>query len=150
MADYRKGDWEWQACCKRSEDDGKLRFEDKAVLRQRLGRKRSSQATAAKDISVRLIPLAALDWDGKTQRANWEWLLLRSKRLRPVSAQQFSEPRQFGGVVVHGLADAVAQLKIVVGPSSIGRGRQSGCRSMCQRFHFSYTSGSRPRRSWRR
>ena len=93
--------------------------EDKAVLRPEAGtqaqfKKRREPKTYRYDSSL----APELNWDGQNPaRDLGDWLLARIEEAATLAPpQHFAEPRQFGEVVVHGLADAVAQLKILSRP----------------------------------
>jgi adenine-specific DNA-methyltransferase len=92
---------------------------DEAILRPEAGtqaqfKKRRPPTIYRYDSSLS----PALNWDGQNPaRELGEWLLAQIEEAAGLHApHQFPEPRHFGDVAVHGLADALAQLKAIGKP----------------------------------
>jgi adenine-specific DNA-methyltransferase len=93
--------------------------EEKAVLRPEAGTQaqfKNRRQPKAYRYDSSLSP--ALDWDGQNPaRDLGEWLLAQIQEAAALSPpQKFAEPRQFGGIVVGGLSEAVAHLKLLERP----------------------------------
>lgn len=93
--------------------------EDKAILRPEAGtqaqfKKRRQPKAYRYDSSL----APALEWDGQNSaRELGEWLLAQIEEAATLPPpQQFAEIRQFGDVVISGLADAIAHLKAIGQP----------------------------------
>src|SRR5690348_7616970 len=90
------------------------RHREQAVLRPEVGtqaqfKKRKSATKYRYDDSLS----PALEWDGQNPaRDIGEWLIqLIEQASKLPSPHKFPEPRRLGNIVIHGLEDAIAQLK---------------------------------------
>ena len=95
------------------------RHEHEAILRPEAGtqaqfRKKKPPRTYRYDSSLS----PALDWDGSNAaRELGEWLIAQIEEATALGPpHRFAEGRRFGGVVVHGLDDAVRALKALSKP----------------------------------
>jgi adenine-specific DNA-methyltransferase len=95
------------------------KHEHEAILRPEAGtqaqfRKKKPPRTYRYDSSLS----PALEWDGNNaSRELGEWLIAQIEEATALGApHRFAEGRRFGGVVVHGLDDAVRALKALSKP----------------------------------